>query len=107
MKARKRTKTRKTRRKRKMAKYDITPEGKITEEGNPIGWAEGGTELRFNEGVEVSGQARGYLQRKLETPAAEEEPEGQEEVGQTVLKVFSEEEARQKEEPPMPHAREI
>jgi hypothetical protein len=48
-----------------MSRYQITPNGQITDNGEPIGWVEGGTNLIFKEGVEVSGQARGYLERLL------------------------------------------
>jgi hypothetical protein len=48
-----------------MAKYDITPEGQVTEEGNGIGWVEAGTEICLKEGVEISPQAMAYLKKLL------------------------------------------
>lgn len=54
-----------------MPRYQITPNGQITDEGNAIGWVEGGTNLIFQEGVEVSGQARAYLERLLKAAEGE------------------------------------
>jgi hypothetical protein len=54
-----------------MSRYQITPNGQITDEGKAIGWVEGGTNLVFQEGVEVSGQARAYLERLLKAAEGE------------------------------------
>ena len=54
-----------------MPRYQITPNGQITDEGKAIGWVEGGTNLIFQEGVEVSGQARAYLERLLKLAEGE------------------------------------
>jgi hypothetical protein len=79
-----------------MPRYQITPNGQITDSGEVIGWVEGGTNLIFKEGVEVSGQARGYLERLLN-------PEGPEEA--TPPSEGGPGDAT--EPPPQPHAPEI
>lgn len=47
-----------------MARYEITEDGKVLEEGKEVGRFNEHNELILNKGAEVSGQAQSYLERK-------------------------------------------
>jgi hypothetical protein len=80
-----------------MAKYHIEADGAITEEGEQIGWVEGGTILHFKPGVEISGQARSFLEKQLSEVIMPE--------GKTRAEIFAEDQKRPEEQ--KPHASEI
>jgi len=85
-----------------MPRYQITPNGQITDEGKAIGWVEGGTNLIFKEGVEISGQARAYLERLLKPEEGKPPVEDFEEEDTKASQNRTQSDATRSDVPPAP-----